>query len=178
MPRKRKTSGSPEGEPEYLVVGFLRRPHGLQGEILMDVHTGFPERLRAGRRFYIGEDRQLVSLVSTRPHQNRLLVKFKSFDSPEQVGRFRNQWVYIQTSEAQKLPKGQLYQHQLFGLKVEDDKGIQLGELVEIIETGANDVYVIRNIQGGEVLIPAIESVIQKIDLDRRIMRVHLLEAA
>ncbi len=178
MPRKRKTSGSPEGEPEYLVIGFLRRPHGLQGEILMEVHTGFPERLRPGKRYYIGEEHKLVNLTSTRPHQNRLLVKFKSFDSPEQVGRFRNQWLYIQTAEAKALPEGQLYQHQLFGLNVEDDEGNPLGALVEIIETGANDVYVIRNNRGGEVLIPAIESVIQKIDLDRRIMRVHMLEEA
>ena len=178
MPRKEKTSGSPKGEPEYLVIGFLRRPHGLQGEILMDVHTGFPQRLRPGRLFYVGDEHQPVSLMGSRPHQDRLLVKFKSFDTPEQVGRFRNQWVYIKSSDAQALPKGQLYQHQLLRLNVEDDKGNPLGELVEILETGANDVYVIRNERGREVLIPAIESVIQKIDLDRRIMRVHMLEEA
>jgi 16S rRNA processing protein RimM len=175
MPRKRKTSGSPEGEPEYLVIGFLRRPHGLQGEILMDVHTGFPERLRPGRRYYIGEEHQPVHLTGSRSHQNRLLVKFKSFDRlSKSVG---SKSVGVHQTSSKRYPRVS-FTTSTFRVKCEDDNGNLLGELVEIIETGANDVYVIRNDRGGEVLIPAIESVIQKIDLDRRIMRVHMLEEA
>jgi 16S rRNA processing protein RimM len=74
------------------------------------------------------------------------------------------------------LPEGQIYQHELFGFQVIDDNDNLLGELVEIIETGANNVYVIRDASGGELLLPAIPSVILDLDTGRRLMRVHLLE--
>jgi 16S rRNA processing protein RimM len=74
------------------------------------------------------------------------------------------------------LPEGKIYQHELFGFKVVDESDNLLGELVEIIETGANDVYVVKDEAGKEILLPAIPQVILEIDADRRLMRVHLLE--
>jgi len=74
------------------------------------------------------------------------------------------------------LPEGQIYQHELFGFKIVDEGDNSLGELVEIIETGANDVYVVRDEAGHEILLPAIPSVILDLDPVRRLMRVHLLE--
>jgi 16S rRNA processing protein RimM len=74
------------------------------------------------------------------------------------------------------LPQGQIYQHELFGFQVVDENENLLGELVEIIETGANDVYVVRNESGKEILLPAIPSVILELDSVHRVMRVHLLE--
>ena len=176
MAARQNASGSPDGEPEYLVVGFLRRPHGVHGEIIMDLHTDFPERLKKGRELFIGEKHKLARLDGLRPHQSSLLVKFDGMDSPEDVGRFRNQWVYIKSSDAAPLPPEKLYQHQLFGLEVQEENEVSLGKLVEVIKTGANDVYVVKNESGREVLLPAIPSVILEIDQDRRIMRVHLLE--
>jgi 16S rRNA processing protein RimM len=73
------------------------------------------------------------------------------------------------------LPEGQYYQHQLIGLKVISDEGQALGQLAEILETGANDVYVVRGGGGKDVLLPAIEDVILGIDLDKKEMRVHVL---
>jgi len=172
----KKNSGSPDGEPVYLVVGFLRRPHGLEGEIVMDLHTDFPERFRKGRKLLVGEEHKSLTLAGVRPHQLGMLVKFKGVETPEAAGTYRNQWVYIKATEAQPLPEGQIYQHQLFGFQVVDDHDQLLGELVEIIETGANDVYVVRSDAGKEILLPAIPSVILETDVERRIMRVHLLE--
>jgi 16S rRNA processing protein RimM len=160
----------------YLVVGFLRRAHGLRGEIIMDVHTDFPERLRSGRELLIGEKRQPVKLASSRPHAKGMLVKFEGVETPEHAGEFRNQWVYVKATEVPSLPEGQLYQHELFGFAVIDENDKPLGELVEIIETGANDVYVVRNEAGKEILLPAIPPVILETDVARRTMRVHLLE--
>jgi 16S rRNA processing protein RimM len=171
-----KTSGSPNGEPVYLVVGFLRRPHGLSGEILMDLHTDFPERLRSGRKLLVGEEHVPLTLVGARQHQSSMLVKFKGVETPEDVGQYRNQWVYIKASDAPPLPEGQIYQHELFGFQVVDENDSPLGELVEIIETGANDVYVVKADSGREILLPAIPSVILDLDVERRLMRVHLLE--
>src|SRR5215216_3618865 len=176
MADKNETSGSPNGEPVYLVVGFLRRPHGVQGEIIMDLHTDFPERLKRGKKLLVGEEHQLLVLEGIRQHQKGVLVKFNGIDTSEEAGKFRNTWVYIKASDAPALPEGQLYQYELFGFQVVDENDAPLGQLVEIIETGANDVYVVRSESGKEILLPAIPSVILDLDADRRLMRVHLLE--
>jgi 16S rRNA processing protein RimM len=176
MADTKKVSGSPDGEPVYLKVGFLRRPHGVQGEMIMDLHTDFPERMKRGRKLFVGENYQPMTLTSVRPHSSRLLVKFKDVETPEEAGKFRNQWVYVQTKDAPPLPEGQIYQHELFGFQVVDEQENLLGELVEILDTGANDVYVVKNESGKEILLPAIPSVILELDPVRRLLRVHLLE--
>jgi 16S rRNA processing protein RimM len=172
----KKNTGSPAGEPLYLSVGFLRRPHGVKGEIIMDLHTDFPERMKSGRKLFIGDGHQPVTLTSVRPHQAGLLVKFEGIETPEEAGQFRNQWVFVKKSDVPPLPEGQLYQHELLGFRVVDEDDKPLGELVEILETGANDVYIVRDDSGKEILLPNIPSVILEIEAGTRTMRVHLLE--
>jgi 16S rRNA processing protein RimM len=176
MADTKKKPGSPDGEPVYLAVGFLRRPHGVQGEIIMDLHTDFPERMKRGRKLFVGEKYQPMTLTSVRPHSSGLLVKFKEVETPEGAGQFRNQWVYIKAKDAPPLPEGQIYQHELFGFKVVDEHDNPLGELVEILETGANDVYVVKDESGKEILLPVIPSVILDLNVSHRLIRVHLLE--
>lgn len=172
----KKNTGSPVGEPLYLSVGFLRRPHGVKGEIVMDLHTDFPERMKSGRKLFIGEERQPVTLTGVRAHQAGLLVKFKGIETPEEAGQFRNQWVFVKKSDVPPLPEGKIYKHELIGFHVVDDNDNLLGELVEILETGANDVYVVRDDSGKEILLPDIPSVILDLEPASRTMHVHLLE--
>jgi 16S rRNA processing protein RimM len=176
MADTKNAPGSPDGEPVYLVVGFLRRTHGVRGEMIMDLHTDFPERLRSGRKLFVGDERKPMMLSGAHPHAKGMLVKFKGIETPEDAGLFRNQWVYVKATDVPALPEGKLYQHELFGFKVVDENDRSLGELVEIIETGANNVYVVKDESGKEILLPAIPSVILELDADRRLMRVHLLE--
>jgi len=176
MADNKNASGSPDGEPVYLTVGFLRRPHGVHGEIILDLHTDFPERLKSGRKLFLGEEHKPMTLASARPHAKGMLIQFKGVETPEEVGQFRNQWVYVKASDVPPLPEGQLYQHELFGFSVVDEGDNLLGELVEILETGANDVYVVKDANGREILLPAIPSVILRLDPARRLIRVHLLE--
>ncbi|HKI54717.1 MAG TPA: ribosome maturation factor RimM [Anaerolineales bacterium] len=171
----KKNTGSPGGEPLYLSVGFLRRPHGLKGEIIMDLHTDFPERMKSGRELFVGDKHKQMTLAAVRPHQKGLLVKFTDVDTPEDAGLYRNQWVYAQTKDI-PLPEGEHYKHELIGLQVVDESGSPLGELVEILETGANDVYVVRDDAGKEILLPNIPSVILDLNVDRGLLKVHLLE--
>lgn len=169
-------TGSPVGEPDYLAVGFLRRPHGVRGEIIMDLHTDFPERLKAGRKLFIGGGHKPMTLTGCRVHGQGRLIALQGVDTPESAGRFRNQWVFVKTKDAPVLPDGQYYQYQLIGLNVVDEEDRSLGKLTEIIETGANDVYVVTKESGGEILLPAIPSVILDLQPDSGFMRVHLLE--
>lgn len=170
-------TGSPTvGEPEYLVIGFLRRPHGVKGEIIMDVHTDFPERLKTGMTVFVGDDYQPMVIASRRPHGSGMLVRFRGIKSPEEAGLYRNTWVYVPTANRPQLPEGEYYHHQLVGLAVVTEEGRELGVLADILETGANDVYVVRDADGNETLLPAIPSVILEVSLAGRQIRVHLLE--
>lgn len=180
MPRKRLSaspdSGSPSGEPVYLVVGFLRRPHGVRGELIMDVQTDFPERLRAGTKVFLGDEHTAIKISSTRPHGTSLLVAFRGLITPEAVGHLRNTWVYVSAADRPPLPEGQVYHHEILGMSVITDDGRALGELTEILSTGANDVYVVTAEDKKEILLPAIPDVILGIDAAKREIKVHLLE--
>lgn len=159
----------PSGEPEFLAIGKLRRPHGIKGDIVMDILTDFPERLRPGRTVYVGEEQRLPMKV-TRVHQHgkTILIAFEGIEIREQAAELRNQYVLVQTKAVPILPKGEYYHHQLLGLNVLDDQGNLLGTLDEILETRANDVYVVRSESGSELLLPAVENeVILNVDLKR-----------
>ena len=171
-----KGTGSPKGESIYLAIGFLRRPHGVSGEIIMDLHTDFPDRIRAGRKIYIGEEYEAATFGGVRVHGAGLLIKLRGYDTPESVGRFRNQWVYVKAKEVPPLPEGQHYKYEMIDLAVVEENGSPLGKVVEILETGANDVYIVRDESGREILLPAIPSVILNVDMAARTITVHLLD--
>jgi 16S rRNA processing protein RimM len=169
-------AGSPQpGEPVFVAVGKLRRPHGVRGEIIMEVYTDFPERLEVGMVLYAGETRQTLTLTRRRWHQDALLLTFEGYTTPESVGLLRNQIVYVRAAELPSLPEGEYYHHQLLGMQVVDDSGRLLGMVAEILETGANDVLVVRAESGREVLLPMIDEVVLDIDLKAKQIRVHLL---
>ena len=142
----------------------------------MDVHTDFPERLRSGTKVFLGEEHKPAKLASARPHGTSLLVSFRGMDSPETAGQLRNTWVYVATADRPPLPEGKVYQHQILGLRVVTDEGRELGTLVDIFETGANNIYVVKTADGKEILLPAIPDVILGIDLPNGEIKVHLLE--
>jgi len=173
---KAGTPGSPSsGEPFYLAVGTLRRPHGVHGDLLMEVHTAFPERIQPGAQVFLGEAYSPITLERVRPHNDGLLVGFKHVDTPEAAGKLRNILVSVPAKDRPALAEGEYYHHQLVGLRVETDTGTSLGLLAEIMVTGANDVYVVTDEAGHELLLPAIEPVILSVDLAAGILKVHLL---
>lgn len=175
MPEEKQT-GSPTGESLYLAIGFIRRPHGVRGELIMDLHTDFPERIKPGRKVFIGEKYQPVTFDTVRSHNESLLISLRGYETLESIGRFRNQWVYIKAKDAPALPEGQYYKYELLDLIVKDDAGNLLGKLSEILETGANDVYIVKDESGKEILLPAIPSVILKIDMQAKEITVHLID--
>ncbi len=133
----------------------------------MDILTDFPERLRVGRTVYIGEEKHLpMKVARVRPAGKTFLLGLEGIETREQASELRNQYVFVQTKTIPLLPKGEYYHHQLLGLKVVDDQGNVLGKLDEILETRANDVYVVRAEDGSELLLPAVENeVILNVDL-------------
>jgi 16S rRNA processing protein RimM len=173
---KQRPAGPPTaGGPAFLVVGKVRRPHGVHGEVVAEIYTDFPERLSPKKAIYLGEKHGKLFIASQRPHNEGLLLGFKGVTTPEQAGRYRNQILSIAASEASELPEGEFYFHKLLDLEVVDEAGNPLGTLTEILETGANDVYVVTASAGRELLLPAIPEVVLDVDLDAKTMKVRLL---
>ena len=171
-----EAAGSPgNGEPAYLAVGKLRHAHGVHGEILMEVYTDFPERLQPQDILYLGPAAGELKLVKRRTHNQGLLLTFEGYSTPEQVGELRNQIVYVRAQDRPPLPEGEYYHHQLIDLTVISDEGVTIGPVTEILETGASDVLVVRPETGPEVLIPVADAFIQRIDLDKREITVHII---
>ena len=181
MPARKKASsagsGSPsDGEPEYLVVGSLRRAHGVHGEMVMEIITDFPERLKPGTTVHVGPLYAPMTIENARHHSEGLIIKFREIGSPEEAARYRNKPVYVTAADRPPLPAGHYYDHQLVGFAVvDDDTNEVIGTLSEILRTGANDIYVVRRPDGGEVLLPVIPSVVLSLDVNSRTFRVHLL---
>lgn len=175
QPNEKPAGSPPIGEPVFLVIGKLRRTHGLRGELTMEVITDFPERIHIGKMVYLGDERQPMKVRSRRWHGKLMLIAFGTIQSLEEAQGLRNQLVYVRADELPPLPEGEFYQHQLLGLRVMSDDGRFLGHLNKILETGANDVYLVRSEDGKEILLPAIDSVIMDIDLEVSEIRVHLI---
>ncbi len=102
-------------------------------------------------------------------------LALRDVTTPEQAGRYRNQILSIAASETPELPEGAFYFHELLDLEVVDEAGNILGTLTEILETGANDVYVVTDSNGRELLLPAIPEVVMNVDLDAKKIEVRLL---
>lgn len=97
-----------------------------------------------------------------------MIISFQGINGRDEVSAFRNQLLYIRTEEIPELPDGDYYYHQMIGLKVVDEAGQSVGILTEILETGANDVFVVIPEVGPEVLLPAIEAVILGVNLEKQ----------
>jgi 16S rRNA processing protein RimM len=167
------SSGS--GEPVFLAVGKLRRPHGVRGEILMEVYTDFPERLQPGTVVFLEGGIAQLTLAKRRSHHQGLLLTFQGYSTPETVGQLRNQLLYVKADDRPPLGDGEYYHHQLLGLEVISDAGETIGVVVDLLETGASDVLVVRPETGPEVLIPTVDAFMQNIDLAARRISVHLI---
>ncbi|MFQ5616148.1 MAG: ribosome maturation factor RimM [Anaerolineales bacterium] len=169
-------TGSPGGgEPVFLAVGKLGRPHGVRGNIAVHILTGFPERLRPGVNVLVGPDHRVMRIRQAQRQNKTMRLAFDGVQNREQATELRNLMVFVRSTDVPPLPEGEYYHHQLIGLTVVADQGQELGQLAEIIETGANDVYLVRPPKGKDVLLPAIEEVILDVDLETGVLKVHLL---
>jgi 16S rRNA processing protein RimM len=166
-------------EPSYVIVGQVRRPHGIRGEVRVEILTDYPGRLVQRDHVYLAspqspDDVERYPLESVRPHKGILLVKLGRCDDRDRAEELRGMLVQIPFEEAVPLEEGEYYHFQLTGIDVETETGEWLGRVADVIETAAHDVYVVHG-PHGEILLPAIEDVILELDIEEREMVVHLL---
>jgi 16S rRNA processing protein RimM len=186
MNEARQLDNNPQGsgeeqnpEPYYVVIGVVRRPHGIAGEIRMEILTDYPERILQHRYLYLArpatpDDVTRYPVEAVRPHKGILLVKLGGCDDRDAVEGLRGMLVQIPFEEAVPLEEGEYYHFQLEGIDVETDGGEWLGRVAQVLEAGVHDVFLIRGPRG-EILLPSVEDVILQLDIEARKMVVHLL---
>ncbi len=168
--RKNSKSGSPSpegGELSFVAVAKLRRPHGLDGEALVSILSDFPERIVPGAKFFLGEEHVPITVESIRGHNEGLLLRIVELPNRLSLEGKQNQIIYAHIDDLPSLEEGDYYHHQLIGLEIKDTDGMSLGKLVDILVTGANDVYVVRPEKGKELLLPSTKEVIIEINLPK-----------
>ena len=159
----------------YLVVGQVLKPWGFRGEIKIKILSDYPERLLKHKTLYVGTPPRAFQVEHARLHSGYALLKFAACETDASVAKLRGALVQIPREAAAKLKKGQYYHYQIIGLNVVTLSGEPLGAISQILETGANDVYIVHTPDGKEILLPALKSVIKKIDLAAQTMTVELL---
>lgn len=166
-------------EPRYLAVGRVLRPHGVRGELRVEVLTDYPERLGEHSQFYLvppdaPEAAQRYAVEKLRWHKGALLLKLGGCDDRNDAEGLRGMLVQIPIEEAVPLEEGEYYEFEIIGVEVSTEGGDRLGQVIDVLETGANDVYVVRG-PGGEVLVPAVDEVVLELDMELKRMVVRLL---
>lgn len=167
--------------PEYLLLGEILRPHGVRGELRMRLLTDYPERIDSLEKIYLGsgpEDSraQKYPVQHMRMHKNYGLLKLESISDRNQADRLRGLFVMVKLEDAVPLEEDEFYFYQLMGLSVQTEAGDELGTISDVLETGANDVYIVDSPDHGQVLIPATEETIIEIDIEGGVLTVNLPE--
>jgi 16S rRNA processing protein RimM len=164
-------------ELRYLAIGKVVRAHGLRGELSVSVLTEFPERFETTAWVYLGGPYEAVPyrVAGYRWHQQNVLLTLDGITDRTQAEQFKSQYVQVPIEEAVPLPEGEVYLYQLIGLQVFTAAGELLGAITDVLETGANDVYVVSN-GDREILLPAIPSVVLAVDVPAGRITVELID--
>jgi len=161
-------------QEDKVTIGKIVKPFGVHGEVKIFPLTDYPERFQTLEEVMIQtKEEQLLRyrLSQVRLRPPFVFVVFEGIDCREDVDEIRGGLVQIPESERISLPKGEYFQSDLIGLEVYHDDDVYLGTITEVIETGANDLFVIK---GGkrEVLIPALRRIVKRIDLKQNRMEI------
>ncbi len=164
-----------------LQIGVITGTHGIRGLVKVLPVTDDPKRFTELDTVYLRRKdgrEQILKISSARLHKNNVLLGFEGYEDINQVEDMKGCELLIDRDKAAPLENNEYYFADLIGMRVErvTDSGTELlGELAEIMETGANDVFVVKRVEGGEVLIPSIADCIREVDVDNGKMLVTLL---
>lgn len=162
---------------QYLRVGVITTTHGLRGEVKVFPTTDSKERFLELDEVVLRTSREetVLHIEKVRFFKQLVIVKFKEYNRIEEVENLKQAELYVSRDNAATLEEGEYYIGDLIGMKVFTDDGEEFGEISDVMETGANDVYVIDTQKYGEVLIPAIKQCILEVDIQSERMTIHLL---
>ena len=162
---------------DYLQVGVITSTHGIKGEVKVFPTTDDPERFKKLKRVELdtGKERIPLEISGVKFFKQFVIVKFKGIDNINDVEKYRKMPLLVSREDAVELEEDEYFMADIIGMDVYTDEDKLFGTLADIMETGANDVYIINTEEHGEVLIPAIKDCIKEIDTDNNKMIIHLM---
>lgn len=161
-----------EPEEGQLSIGIIVGAFGLRGDVKVQLDTDFPERLVPGRNVYVGGAPHRIRRV--RASSTSATLGLSGVTNRTAAEQLRGQIITVDEAGLPPLEEGQYYYHQILGLRVETPAGELLGEVRDILATGANDVYIVTSAKG-ELMVPAVEDVVLKLAPEEGLMVVQLL---
>lgn len=162
---------------DLLKVGVITTTHGVRGEVKVYPVTD-AERFTELEYVLLDTGREKLRLViqNVKFFKNLVILKFEGIDNINDIEKYKGKDLWVSREDAQELDEDEYYIGDLIGMKVVLSDGTVFGTLKDVMETGANDVYVIKTAEGGEVLIPAIKECILAVDVEENTMTIHLMK--
>ena len=163
---------------DFFQVGIIAATHGLKGEVKVFPTTDDVKRFKRLREVILdtGKERIGLEVESVKFFKQFAIVKFKGIDDISAVEKYRKASILVTRENAVRLRKDEYFIADLMGLKVRDESDSEIGVLRDVMETGANDVYVIDLTDGRELLLPAIKQCVLEVDPEGGFMKIHILE--
>ncbi len=160
-----------------LEIGQIVNTFGIKGMVKVKPFTDDIRRFDKLKTVYVEKNGNQTEyeIEEVKYHKDMVLIKFKSIDKIEQAEQLRNAYLTISRDSVEELEEGRYYIVDLLGLEVYTDEQVLLGILDDIFNTGSNDIYVVKDKQGKQILLPAIQNVIKQIDIENKKIIVHLL---
>lgn len=155
---------------EYLQIGKIVNIHGVHGEVKLIPLTDDPKRFEELKWVYVEKAGSMAKheIAGVKYVKNSVVLKLSGIDSADEAEKYRESFVLVDRENAVKLPECSYFICDIIGLEVYDEKGALLGKVEDVLQTGSNDVYQVKNEAGKEILIPALKSVVRNISLERQ----------
>lgn len=159
---------------DLLEVGKIVNTHGLRGEVKVVTWTDTPDVFEDLEYVYCGSEKLTVQNIKYQ--KNNLIVKFKEIPSIDDAEKYKNKVLSAERDMLGELPEGTYYIADLIGLDVIDDNGNKVGVLADVFNTGSNDIYEVKRDGQKPLLLPVIDDVVLKVDMENRQIIVHIME--
>lgn len=163
---------------EYFEVGQIVNTFGIKGVLKVQPFTDEKERFEELKSVYICKKNEMkeVEIEEVKYHKQMVLLKIKGIDDMTEAEKYKGLFLKIHRKDAKKLPKDTYFIADIIGLQVYTDEGELLGKVDDIYSTGANDIYVVKDELGKQILLPSIPEVLKEIDLENEKVIVHLIK--
>ena len=163
---------------QLMEIGQIVNTYGIKGYLKIVPYTDDITRFEKLESIYIEVKKELKNFIieDVKYSKNLVLLKLKGIDDINSAEVYKNCYIKIPRSQAVKLPENSYFIVDLIGLNVYTDNDEELGNIIDVFSTGANDIYVVKNELGKQVLLPAISDVIKKVDIQNKKMIVHLID--
>ena len=163
---------------EEFQIGVITQTHGIKGEVKVFPTTDDVKRFKRLEKVTIdsGKKRFEAEIESVKFFKQFVILKFRGFDTIEDIQPYKQAKLLVDREHAVRLRKDEYFVADLIGTKVVSDEGTELGVMTDVIETGANDVYVVKNSEGEEILFPAIKDCVKEVDLENGVITLHVMD--